>query len=351
MKIKRKNIYLKTLQLKKPFEHGSFKRNTNTTLFVKLTNEHGQEGYGECLPREYVTGETIENATENLGRHLSKIPTQLLSLEEITEFLHELEPENSRNMAALCGTDMALLDLYAKSKNKSISEILREEKGYQQTAKPRVTSGPLGLSTPAWKKELYCLAGINNIKLKINPETSPERINRIGSGFFKPNTLRLDGNCSLNEKQLIKLLRETSVPILYVEQPFATGTKRQIYGIGLMADESLVSIQDARQINFDAASIRIGKNGGILRTLDVINEWGKRGKPYMLGSLVGETSLLSAALLHVASITNPSLIEGCYSPILLKQDPTDKSPRPSYKGKIKFDYTKPGLGINLDFGK
>ena len=67
----------------------------------------------------------------------------------------------------------------------------------------------------------------------------------------------------------------------------------------------------------------------------------------MMGSLVGETSLLSSALLHVSRITSPFLNEGCYSTRLLKSDPTDVHPSVTYKGKVKFDYSKPGLGINL----
>jgi len=351
MKIKQKNLYCTILHLKKPFKHGSFERTYNITLFTELIDEKGNKGYGESLAREYLTGEKGDDVYHNLKNYLKKLPDKFDSLDEISEFLYELEPKNSKNMASLCGVDMALLDLYSKSNNKSLSQILCDEQGYTMKNKPKITSAVLGLDTPSWKKELYCLAGFKDIKLKITPETNPEKINKVYSGYFKPHTFRLDGNCSFNQNQLENLLKHINVPVNYIEQPFKVGIEYKIDGARFLADESLVSLEDAENINFDAASVRIGKNGGILRALDIIKKLEQRDKPYVFGSLVGETSLLSSALLHLSLITNPFINEGCYSPILLQQDPTNKSLKPSYKGKINFNYKTPGLGINLDFNK
>ncbi len=352
MKIKQYKLFYSFLRLKKPFKHGSFTRKHNITFFIELMNEEGKKGYGEVLPRNYVTGEDKDTIYFNLRKYFKKLPNKFNSLDEISNFLYELEPEDSRNMASLCGLDMALLDLYAKTQDKGISQVLCEEKGYsQKNLKPRITSAVLGLDTALWKKDFYCFAGFNNIKLKISPDTESKKINKLYRGFFHPATLRLDGNCSLTSKQLIQLIEEVDVPISFVEQPFPRGVSSKIKGVKLLADESLVSLEDAKTIDFDAASIRIGKNGGFLRSLDIINQWEKREKPYMIGSLVGETSLLSAALLHLASITNPFLLEGCYSPILLIEEPIKKSISPSYKGKIKFNLSAPGLGNELDLSK
>lgn len=347
MKIKQAALYIAKLPLKKPFKHGTFERTFNETVFLKLSDGNFI-GYGESLPREYVTGENPEKVIENLRKYISKIPGEFKNLEEILDFLDQCEPEDSRNMASLCSLDMALLDLYSKRKNKNLSKILSYELDYKIEKEPKITSGPLDLENSSWKMYLYCLAGLRDIKLKINPKTNPEKINKIGSSRLV-KTLRLDGNCSLTKEQLKDILKNVKVPINYIEQPFQVNVENPKWkGVKFLADESLISLEDAKTIDFDAASIRIGKNGGILRTLEIIKEWEKREKPYMFGSLVGETSLLSSALLHVASITNPFLIEGCYSTRLLKKDPTDIHPSVGYKGKIKFDYNKLGLGANLD---
>ena len=348
MKIKQFNIYLATLTLKKPFKHGSFERNFNKTIFLKLVDENGNKGYGESLPRNYVTGESLGWVVNNLKRYSRNIPDKFNGFGDLIDFLDNCENENSRNMSALCGLDMALIDLYGKNTNQSLSEMLESE-GYRlRTQNPRISSGPLGLGASNLKKSLYCLLGFNDIKLKIDSDTNPDKINEIWLKGIKPKTLRLDGNCSLTPKRLQEILEDVKVPIDYIEQAFKVGVSGKIPGFKSMADESLVSIEDAKTIDFDAASVRIGKNGGIVRSLRIIKELENRGIDYMIGSLVGETSLLSAGLLHLARITNPFLVEGCYSTRLLKKDPVNKSIKLGYKGDVKFNYSKPGLGVELD---
>lgn len=348
MKIENASIHVAKLSLKKSFKHGSFDRKYNETIFLKLTDGRNV-GYGESLPRGYVTGEKTEDVIGNLRNYVSKIKCKdFKNLEDISEFLNGLEGEGSRNMASLCGLDMALLDLYSKNKNRSVSEVLWYELGCKERGVPKITSGPLGLDSGANKKDFYCLVGLNDIKVKIDSNTDPKKINEIGSGLIKPKSLRLDGNCSFSPDELREFLQVVNVNVDYIEQPFRVGVKEQIDGVKMLADESLVSVADAKDINFDAASIRIGKNGGILRTLQVIKEWERRDKPYMLGSLVGESSLLSSALMHVAKLSRPFLIEGCYSNRVLKTDPTNIHPSVKFGGRVNFDFSNPGLGVNLD---
>jgi L-Ala-D/L-Glu epimerase len=348
MKIQEASIYILELRLKKKFRHGSYERNSNKTAFLELSNGTFK-GYGEALPRDYVTGENIETVIECVKRYISEIPQEIESIAQINDFLYDCEPEGSKNMASLCCLDLALLDIYSKSKQKNVSDTIEEELGYlREDKKIKVTSYPMDLDSKIWKKTLGIIAGLPDVKLKIDPDTSAQRINQIGSGLIRPRSLRLDGNCSLEPKGLEEILKKVKVPINSIEQPFKPGVEAEIKGYKIMADESLVSLEDAKKIEFDYANIRIGKNGGILRSLDIIGRWTDRGKGYMLGSLVGETSILSSALLHIANLTNPLLIEGCYSSRALEIDPVKKPIKIKAGGNIGFNYSKPGLGMELD---
>jgi L-Ala-D/L-Glu epimerase len=349
MEIKSATLFKARLPLKKPFKHGSHTRRENETIFLKLTT-NGLSGWGEALPREYVTEESIEQVEDSLSRYSSSLEKNKIfpSISHIEDFLNELEPPESRNMAALCALDMALLDLYGKSTRQSVSSLL-----YHTKKRPtRITSAPMGLDTREWKKYFYVFAGLDNIKLKISSDTPPQKINRIGSGLFKdilePRSLRLDANGTLFPNELEEILKKVNVPIWYVEQPFPAHIPPHSDSVKLMADESLVSLEDAQDFQFDAANIRIGKNGGLLRSLEMAQKLSQKGIPYMLGSLVGETSLLSAALLHLASGLEPIITEGCYSSRILKTDPVDNSLYLTRGGKVSFDYNKPGLGISIN---
>src|SRR5947209_109268 len=48
--------------LKKPIKHASFERADSDNLVVRVTLADGTQGFGEGVPRSYVTGETIDSA-------------------------------------------------------------------------------------------------------------------------------------------------------------------------------------------------------------------------------------------------------------------------------------------------
>ena len=167
MEIKSAIMHAAKLPLKKPFKHASFTRDSNDTTFLELS-DGSYTGWGEALPREYVSGETPQKVEDNLVRYASAMRgSSFKDIKEISQFLKELEPDDSRNMASLCALDMALLDLYGKNLGKSISDLLG---GNNDDV--RVTSGPMGMTTPKWKKDFYVFVGVSDIKYKINRDSA-----------------------------------------------------------------------------------------------------------------------------------------------------------------------------------
>jgi L-alanine-DL-glutamate epimerase-like enolase superfamily enzyme len=56
------------IPLKKRIRHASHERSENDTVLVRCRLADGTTGWGEGLPREYVTGETIGTAFEQFAR-------------------------------------------------------------------------------------------------------------------------------------------------------------------------------------------------------------------------------------------------------------------------------------------
>ena len=54
------------LKLRRPVKHASHARTETDNLIVSCQLSDGKIGYGEGVPRDYVTGETIEGAFELL---------------------------------------------------------------------------------------------------------------------------------------------------------------------------------------------------------------------------------------------------------------------------------------------
>ena len=77
----------------------------------------------------------------------------------------------------------------------------------------------------------------------------------------------------------------------------------ELFKIPIILDESFSKIHDIEGINkYDhfIPNIRISKMGGLLRTLNIIELTKQNVGQFVLGSLVGETSILSRLWLIVA---------------------------------------------------
>ena len=60
--------YIVNLPLKREMKHASFSRRDSANLLVRCRLTDGTLGWGEGVPRSYVTGETPDGAVEILGR-------------------------------------------------------------------------------------------------------------------------------------------------------------------------------------------------------------------------------------------------------------------------------------------
>ena len=129
----------------------------------------------------------------------------------------------------------------------------------------------------------------------------------------------------------------------------------ELYKIPIILDESFVTVGDIDRImghdNF-IPNIRISKLGGLPRTLPVVEVTSRNQIPIILGSFVGETSILSRLWLVVASRCDPDLFaaEGAYSTHLLQTDITNTPIIVQPPGTIDVPETvinSAGLGIEI----
>ena len=68
-RIRRIELFRVRVPLKKEITHASHSRTESENLVVRVELANGQAGYGEGVPRRYVTGETIDSAFAMLAGH------------------------------------------------------------------------------------------------------------------------------------------------------------------------------------------------------------------------------------------------------------------------------------------
>src|SRR5262245_32685509 len=61
MRVKEITAWQVRIPLKKPVQHASHTRTETDNVVVRVVLDNKTEGYGEGVPREYVTGETADS--------------------------------------------------------------------------------------------------------------------------------------------------------------------------------------------------------------------------------------------------------------------------------------------------
>ena len=145
-------------------------------------------------------------------------------------------------------------------------------------------------------------------------------------------SLRLDANGALDLPGALALAQAVkALHVDCIEQPFPrhawadwVAFRRQAR-LSVMADESLVTLQDADDLlerqACDLFNLRLSKNGGLLATLALAEKGRQAGMGLQLGCQVGETAILSAAGRHLAAhLGDLRYVEGSYGEMLLQED-------------------------------
>jgi muconate cycloisomerase len=143
-----------------------------------------------------------------------------------------------------------------------------------------------------------------------------------------------------------------------IEQPVraddVAGMKRvrNESGIPVMADESLVTIDQARRLielgACDLFNIRLSKNGGITGSLAIAKLAQETGIKIQVGAQVGETAILSAAgRTFAAHLPALEFAEGSFGTWLLAEDITSENIAFGYGGRAPLLKTR-GLSVTVN---
>jgi len=369
-------IWQPAIPLREKFQHAAGARETSRPLIVSIELSDSTVGYGETHPRDYVTGETTEDAILTIRETLAPMlvhlhPENFGEAIEAASNLPLTDADGKVITAARAAVELALLDAYSKHFQRSLAALAGwiDERwlgapGSRQTVR---FSGVLSGDDPARvvrslrKMRLF---GLRDFKLKVGDEHDEARldavIHRLDRGLARGKlSLRVDANAAWSIDEAERRLNGwEELPITCVEQPLAKSdldawsTLASRTNLPLMADESLVTPADAEAlIAARAASwfnIRISKNGGLIPALRLALLAHQHNIQYQLGCMVGETSILSAAgRWFLQLVPDVAFAEGSFGKFLLADDITTKSLRFGWAGRWK-PMTGFGLGVTVD---
>ncbi len=372
-------VYPLSIPLRGKVEHAATARGVSDSVVVAVELQGGVIGYGETLPRRYVTGESVDTvvgAIESffgpilLGFHAENFADALGLIDALP-----WDDSTGRPVpAARAAVELALLDAICRTFDRGAEDVARWM-GLPGLGAPGSVpgirfSGVLAsesLSATRRRLRLMYWAGLRHFKLKVAFANDLEKL-RMVCGFLGNKivsgraTIRVDANGAWTPDDAGHWLRRfEAFPLAGVEQPLSPADNEQLpalreeYNPCLIHDESLVTFADAKSLIglgvADVFNIRLSKCGGFLPSLKLAALARREGVGIQLGCMVGETSILSAAAIRFLQVC-PGVrwAEGCFGTFLLETDVTRRSLRFGYAGRPpKLD--RSGFGVAVDVGR
>lgn len=345
------------------FGHALAERSSSTNVVVRVRLDDGSVGYGEGVPREYVTGETVDGAVTALCERLvpQVLGARLAGQDAVAELLAGLSvtaPDGALQTAARCAVELAILDAAGRHFGCSVQRWLGA-----RAAPVVVYDAVLPFSSP---KKLVALAlairalGVRQVKIKVGADLEKElhSLELLRRLLGRDADLRVDANCGWTVDDAFAALERLRVfGISAVEQPVhpddLDGLSRLTAETpeAVIVDESLRTVEEARTLAgrraCDAFNIRVSKCGGLLPSLAIADVAREHGLFTVVGAQVGESGILSAAGRHAAAaIVTPRYVEGSGGRLLLRGDLTAENVLPGRRGFART-FDGPGLGVTV----
>jgi muconate cycloisomerase len=361
------------IPLRKPIKHASHSRGETDNVLIRCVLDDGTEGFGEGVPRDYVTGETIDSDLALLKR--SDLRSQL---DPCADFAHAAalaerlrlasfpgDDRSCQGNAARCAVELALLDAFGKRFGEPVSTVTRllAPELYQPRDMVRysgaiMSARGLKLRLAAWSMRVYRFRQVK-IKVGIAGHDDPARLKTARRILGEKTDIRVDANEAWKPAEAAERIRALEpCGISSVEQPVphrdveALAEARRAVHTPIMLDESLCGMVDAEQAvqrgTCDLFNLRLSKCGGFIPSLRLAQFALQHGLGYQLGCQVGETAVLSAAGRHFAtSVAELRYLEGSYDHHLVREALATEDMTFGWGGWAPA-LARPGLAITLD---
>jgi L-alanine-DL-glutamate epimerase-like enolase superfamily enzyme len=360
MIIKKVDIWHLNCKFRYPFKHKLATHTGSDNLVMRLTTDQGICGYGEGIPRDFVTGESLEASLDFLqhdaGPALLRFPA--VSPATLLSSLSLLQDQCAvaTSPGAFCALETAWLDAAGQTWGQPLTNLFgsRTEERVIYSAVLPLAAGPQLTQF----LQLVWSQGMRYIKLKVGEDSDLETLAQARRELGEEVDLRVDANGAWSAAEAIARLREMApFRLSAMEQPVAKedfeGLRQvqEALDIPIMADESVCTLEDAKKlIQLQACqmfNLRLSKMGGITSAIRIKEAAEAAGIRCQLGCQVGETSILAAAGRHFAFTQGPlTYLEGSFAPFLLTRDPVQK-PVAFGRGGVGLPLAGPGLGIRV----
>ena len=363
------------IALKRKVTHASHVRTDTDNIVVRCVLSDGAVGFGEGVPRDYVTGETVDFTLDllkrsDLAKQFDSDCPDFVAAAHLAERLKlPATPGDQRHIqgnTARCAVELAVLDAFGRALGEPLTKVTELVAPDLYKFQPEVRYSGVITNPQGAKKRLvplmYRLAGFTQVKLKvgISCQNDVKRTKTIRRWLGSKIDLRIDANEAWSPAEVVQRIRELEqFGISSVEQPVkhedaaCLAEVRKQVNTPIMLDESLCGEVDAeRAVQHgwcDLFNLRLSKCGGFIPTLRLAQLAKRHGLACQLGCQVGETAILSAAGRHFAtSVDGLRYLEGSFDRHLVWERLSQEDITFSGRGGGAPALVGCGTGVSID---
>lgn len=337
-----------------PFVVATGSRTVAENVFVRITLTSGKTGYGEAAPFPEVGGETRAScltALEELGRELLGLSADAVTW--ISNHMKELAPNHA---AARCALETALLDGFCRTLNQPLWDLWG--RGDLRERETDITIPICDREKTLALARAWYSKGFRIFKMKVGNDVDDdirrlEVVHRALTGIAFIG----DGNQGFSFNECLAFAKGVARfggKMVLLEQPVARenldglATIRRETGVPVAADESVRSINDAKQVvEYGAAdyiNIKIMKTG-VMEARDIAKFALASGLKLMVGGMV-ETRIAMGCSFSLALGMKGFSVLDLDTPLLLAKDPVNDGY--CYDGPRLQPWTGHGLGLSAE---
>jgi O-succinylbenzoate synthase len=314
MRISTVELFIIQMPLKSPFQTHLGSVHERESIIVKVTNKEGISGFGEgvAFSSPWYTEETVATCLHMLQDFLIPL-LQKHPIQHPDEASILFNKSLRRNNMAKAALEMALWDLYAKTRSQPLSKMFG-------STRTRIPSGVV-VATDSTVKALrqieeYLQEGYQRIKVKINPNQDYSFLADIRR-HYPDLPIMADANSAYSLKDIDRLKALDEWDLLMIEQPLAQddliehAILQKEIKTPICLDESIVSFEDARKaIEFGSCkviNIKAGRVGGLSEAKRIHDYCFDRGIPVWCGGMIefGISRAHNIALASLPGFTIP----------------------------------------------
>jgi len=304
-----------TLKLKKSFFTARIEIKERRGFILRLTDQDGFEGIGDCCPFPEFGSESIEDVENVLADYKLKV---IIDETEIEKSINDCLSNYDKLPALRHGLEQAIINIICNKNKTTIDNLLNLK--LKKRVNVNAAIGFLNVEESVNAAETLIGEGFTTLKIKVgrsNFEDDFSVIKLIRKTFGDNIKLRIDSNGNWNlDEAIINLKKLEQFDIEYAEQPVIKLSDyiklKKKTNIPLAPDESIRSVKDAIEfIKSGAVSYLILKPmmiGGLLPTLEIINHASAENiTPVITSSFesaVGKTNAVIAAASVKANVAH-----------------------------------------------